>query len=404
MPDILLLESGIGGYLTEDGLGVLALEDGTGPTGIHPAVGNAVGYVVELFAAGAYWGPGVKLCELSGVRNLGWSQYDRLAGKAFFTLSQNDPNLQYIVRNKTHVAITRVVGSVATRVYSGQVVDYTSTADDVVVTCTDYIGLLSLSRCGYRTMYTSKKLGSEIVTPEWGLVKYPTDSILAFVATGTIEDPLAVDGVTPITTDTQFGLLDQSRLRLFYDISEMGRANTTNIVTFGITRTPPHTFYFYKNAGATRDMAFDLNGRVVDYSYSPNWSSYRNDFATLAQDANGGAAEIVSKDDTAAVAEGRRQDVFNIGTLLGLSTGTTVNSQQKAAVDRVLVRGLNPLPSLSLQLDEGSFDPFVGNELNDRFPVEIVHGIDNIHSSYRFAGVQAFFDNSGEKMTLQVTP
>lgn len=406
MPDILLLESGDGGYLLEDGLSFIVLEDGTGPTGVHPAAGNAVGYVVELFYPDANWGPGTKLCELSGVRNLGWSQYDRLAGRAFFTLSQNDPNLQYIVRNKTHVAITRVVGSVATRVYSGVVVDYRSNADDVVVTCTDYIGLLSLSRCGYRTMYLTKKLGSEIVTPEWGLARGVANSILGFVTTGTIEDPLGIDAVTPITTDNQFGLLDQSRLRLLYDISEMGRANTANIVTFGITRNPPHTFYFYKNAGASRDLALALNGRVVDYDHSPNWSAYRNDYATLAQDANGGAAEIVSKDDTAAANEGRRQDIFNIGTLLGLSTGTTTteNSQQKAAVDRVLVRGLNPLPSLSLLLDEGSFDPFVGNELNDRFPVEIVHGIDNIHSPYRFAGVQAFFDNSGEQMTVQVTP
>lgn len=363
----------------------------------------SVEYVVELFGPDANWGPGTKLCELSGVRNLGWSQYDRMAAKGFFTLSQNDPDLQYIVRNKTHVKITRVSSS-NTTVYAGQVMDYRSNVDDVVLALVDYLGLLALSRCGYRTMYPTKLLGTEIVSPEWALAKGAANSILGFVSTGTIEDPLANDGATPIKTDNQFGLLDQSRLRLFYDLSEMGRANTDNHVTFGITRDAPYTFSFLRNQGVTRSFGLDLNGRVVDYDHTPNWTHYRNDLATLAQDSSGGAAEVVAKDDTAAANEGRRQDIFAIATLLGLAGSTIPADQQQAAAARMLARGLNPPPGLTLQLREGSLDPFVDANTGDRAQVEIVRGIDNVHSLYRIMGFQCFYSDAGEQLSALVMP
>lgn len=363
----------------------------------------SVEYIVELYAPDANWGPGTKLCELSGVRNLGWSQYDRMAAKGFFTLSQNDPDLQYFVRNKTHVKITRV-SSGNTTVYAGQVVDYRSNVDDVVFALVDYIGLLALSRCGYRTMYPTKLLGTEIVSPEFALAKAEANSILGFITAGTIEDPLANDGVTAIKTDNQFGLLDQSRLRLFYDLSEMGRANTDNHVTFGITRDAPYTFSFLKNQGVSRSFALDLNGRVVDYEHTPNWTHYRNDLATLAQDSSGGATEVIAKDDTAAANEGRRQDIFSVSTLLGLAGSTIPADQQAAAAYRMLSRGLNPPPSLSLKIREGSLDPFVDANVGDKAQVEIVRGIDNIHSLYRLMGFQCFYSDAGEQLVVLPVP
>lgn len=403
MSDRILLESGTYGYLTEDGSGVLTLEAGLPLTGVHPSATSSVEYVVELFDSDANWGPGVKQVELWGAKNLGWSDYDRMASKAFLTLSQNDPDCQYLIPLKTHVRMTRCNSRGNKTVYEGLYITPSSTGDDVVLAFTNYVGLLAVSRCGYRTMYPSKLLGSEIVAAEWALALAATHSRLAFVSTGTIEDPLAVDGATPIKTDTQFGTMDQNRLRLLYDLSEMGRANTDYHVTFGISKDT-HQFSFLKNQGVARDLGLDLNGRVVDYSHDPNWTHYRNNLATLAQDASGGAAEIVAKDDTAIAAMGNWQDTFQIATLLGLSDSSVVSDQQAAAAARMLKRGLVPPHSLNLQIIEGGLDPGYDYDTGDTAPVQIVRGIDNINTPYRIMGTEVFYDNGGEQMSVLVSP
>ena len=58
------------------------------------------------------------------------------------------------------------------------------------------------------------------------------------------------------------------RLQLLFDLSEMGRANTTNHVTYEITRTAPFTFNFWKNKGTALNMGLVLNGN--DAKESPH--------------------------------------------------------------------------------------------------------------------------------------
>jgi hypothetical protein len=362
-----------------------------------------VQYVVELFASDANWGPGVKQCELWGARNLGWSAYDRMSSKAFLTLSQNDPDTQYLIPLQTHIRITRCTPTANTTVYEGIYVTPSSTGDDVVCSFVDYLGLLAVSRAGYRTLYTEKLLGTEIVAPEWALALAATSSRLAFISTGTIEDPLADDGATPIKTDTQFGTMDQNRLRLFYDISEMGRANTDYHVSFGISRDT-HQFSFLKDQGVLRSFGLDLNGRVVNYKHDPNWTAYRNNIATISQDASGGASELVIKDDAAILDKGNWQDVFQIATLLGISGSTVETDQQMAAAARMLKRGLTPSHSLSLQIIEGGLEPFVDYNTGDKAVVQCVRGVDNINAAHRIMGTQAFYDNGGEQLSVLVAP
>jgi hypothetical protein len=357
---------------------------------------------VELFDSGAKFGPGTRLCELWHSRNVGWSSYDRVAGKGFLTLAQNDSALAYCIPMTTHIRMTRV-GTNNVTVYEGVLSEPASTEDDVVWSAEDYLSLLALSRSGYRTLYPEKLLGSEIIAAEWALAKNATSSPLGFVFTGTIEDPLGDDNATPIKTDTQFGTLDQNRLRLFYDLAEMGRANTDNHVSFGISRDT-HAFTFLGNQGTTRGFGLDLNGRVVSYTHVPNWAAYRNDLATIAQDPDGGAEEVIVKDDAAAAVKGRRQDLFAIQTLLGLADATTETGQQAAAAARQLHRGLNPIPALQLQLLEGSLDPLDGWDVGDKAPVSIVNGVDNIAANWRIVGIQGKKDAIGEHLTVFVIP
>jgi hypothetical protein len=360
-------------------------------------------YVVELSNSGATFGPGTKLGEIWDARNLGWSRYDRIPGKAFFTLSQASAMLSLITPLVTHLSIWRLTPSLTTLVYAGVVIDTDETGDDVVCSCFDYLALLSISRSGYRTLYPSKILGSEIVSPEWVLAKNAANSPLGFVATGTIQDPLGTDGTTAIKTNNQFGLIDQPRLSLFYDLSEIGRANTANHVTFEITPSAP-TFNFWKARGSSIGLGLVLNGTVSDYRHLPNWTSYRNDLATIGSTIGGGATEVVVKDDTAAAALGRRQDVFTIKTLLGIVGKATEADQQKAAAERALKSAVSLQPALLLRLVRGAVDPFNGWELADKAAVEISNGKTSIATPWRIVGVRATFDESGEEASIVVQP
>lgn len=371
---------------------------------LPPAWPAVAEYVIEILDSGATFGPGSKLGELWDARNLGWSAYDRIPGKAFFTLSQRSSMLSLITPLTTHIRIWRLTPSLTTLVYTGAIIDYDSAGDDVVFSAYDYLALLSISRTGYRTLYPTKALGSEIVSPEWALAKGAVSSPLGFVATGTIEDPLGTDAVTVIKTNAQFVLLDQMRLQLLFDLSEIGRANTANHVTFEITRSATPTFNFLKNKGVNIDLGLTLNGNVSDYRHLPNWTSYRNDLATIGTTVGGGATEVVVKDDTAAAAKGRRQDVFTIKTLLGIVGAATTADQQRAASERMLKSALSLQPTLQLKLIRGGVDFFNGWDLGDKPIVEIGNGIDSISGRWRILGARATFDEDGEAPSLIVSP
>lgn len=373
--------------------------------GPSPLAGRPViEYAIEVYNSGATFGPNARTGEIWDARNLGWSRYDRLPGKAFFTLPQTSPNLGILVPLTTHVRFWRITPTQTTLVYQGVVIDYDATGDDVVFSCFDYLALLSISRTGYKTLYPKKAIGSEIVSPEWTLAKNATSSPLGFVTTGTIEDPLGTDGSTVIKTNNQFGLLDQMRLQLFYDLSEMGRANTVNHTTFEITTSTTPTFNFRKNKGSVVGLGFVLGGNVSDYQHLPGWIRYRNNLATIGSTVGGGATEIVVTDASAAAAKGLRQDVFTIKTLLGIVGAATEADQQKAVAERQLKSSLQAQPTLLLRLARGSIDFFNGWDLCDKAPVEIGNGIDNIATNWRILGARATFDEAGENPQVLVQP
>lgn len=358
---------------------------------------------VELLTSGATFGPSTKFAELWDIRNLGWSRYDRMPGRGFFTLAQSSRLVASIVPLTTHARITRIAPSGNVEVFNGIVSDYNSTGDDVVFDIYDYGSLLSLSRSGYRTMYPTKALGTEIVSPEWLLAKNATNSPLGFVTTGTIQDPLGADNTTVIKSNAQFGLMDQMRLALFYDMTEMGRANTVNQVTFEITRTAPFTFNFWKNKGTLSNVPLVLGGTVSDYQYAPNWAQRRNDLATLGTTTGGASAEVTATDATAAAAHGLRQDIFTITTLAGAG-GTVETDQQRAALARALKMSTGGSPSLWLTLVPGIIEPFTGWDICDTMPVEIANGIDTIAGNWRIVGARAIVDEPGEKLQLMIAP
>jgi hypothetical protein len=52
----------------------------------------------------------------------------------------------------------------------------------------------------------------------------------------------------------------------------------------------------------------------------------------------------------------------------------------------------------------GALEPFVGWDVDDKTPVEIKNGIDNIAASWRIVGTRAIVDEAGERPSLLVAP
>lgn len=330
-----------------------------------------------VYAPDANGGPGTPKYELDNdMLNVVWQQALNGAGQAAFTLTRFNDKLADFDYMKDHIKLFRETSSGVRTVFAGKLVKPSEGPKDVIVYCWDYLAFLQRSRTGYRVTYPNKKIGTEIVAAEWALAVATDTSPFAFVATGTIEDPLGLDGVTPITVNSQFGVIDFDRLFTFYALSEMSMANTANTVVFEITREAPHTFNFWKNRSVVHnDWALFYPGNLIDYDLNTGHDELQNDIATVIVDPTTGAqVEYVVSDPVSVAAFRRLQSAVSIKTLYGLNSGSTVNDQQKAAAARILAMSVVTPKLVTAFPRQGEIDVFNGWDLGDQFRVSLQKG------------------------------
>lgn len=363
-------------------------------------------YHAVIFGPDASGGPGTAKMELDAdMLNLVWQQGLNFPGQCAFSLTRWNRKIVDLDWMRDHIKVYRETPAGLKTVFAGKVIKPGYTARDLVVTCWDYASFLQRSRTGFRVLYPNKKIGTEIVSPEWTLAKTVADSPFAFVATGTIQDPLAIDGVTPIQTNSEFGVVDFDRLFLFYAMAELSMANTSNTVVFEITRETPHTFNFWKNRSVQRTNYSFQAAAMIDYDYSGNQDQIQNDIATIIVDPTTGQQVEYSLADGASIALYRRlQSAVSIKTLFGITTGTTATDQQKAALSRMLNVSATP-PKLVVAFPrQGEFDPFVDCDLGDSFRVTLPDATrsgDELDSYMKWSGVAAAWSpDAGELMQV----
>lgn len=361
-------------------------------------------YKAVVFSPDVNGGPGEAKLELtSDMLNVVWQQGLNFPGQAAFAMTRWNKKLDSLDWMIDHIKIFRETSAGTRTVFAGKVIKPGYTARDVTVTCWDYASFLQRSRTGFRIMYPNKAIGSEIVSPEWVLAKNADKSPFAFVATGTIEDPLALDGVTAIRTNSEFGVVDFDRMFLFYAMAELSMANTSNTVVFEITRETPHTFNFWKNRSTQRTNYSFAHGTLIDYDYSGNEDQIVNDIATVILDPTTGQQVEYALTDTASKDLYRRlQSAVTIKTLFGLNSGTTETDQQKAALARMLSVAATP-PRLVVAFPrQGEFQPFVDCDLGDSFRVTIPSASrdgDELDTYLKWAGVAAAWTPEAGELT-----
>ena len=365
-------------------------------------------YHVVVFAPSATGGPGLAKYELdSDALNLVWQQAMNYPAQAAIGLARFNPKLSDLDYMRDHIKIFREDSKGLKTVFSGKIVKPNETARDSLIYAWDYASFLQLSRTGFRTLYPEKTI-EEIVDAEWALAKGVDKSPFEFVATGTTEAPLALDGTTVIKVNSQFGVVDFDRLFLFFALAEMSMANTSNTVVFEITRDEPHTFNFWKNRSAQKtNYHFTFPGNLIDYDLEDGHDQIRNDLATIILDPTTGAQVEYSLTDTTSKDLYRRlQTAVAIKTLYGISSGTTETDQQKAALARMLTVGAS-IPSMyTLFPRQGEITPFDGWDLGDTMRLTIQRpdkGGDATDSYRRVTGIAgAWSPFAGELLQLFV--
>lgn len=363
-------------------------------------------YHAVIYSPSATGGPGARKYELDpDMLNLVWQQALNYPGQAALSLARFNPKLAGLDYMKDHIKIFRSDSRATNKVvFAGKVVKPAESVRDSIIYCWDYVAFLQRSRTGFRVLYPEKTI-EEVVDAEWNLAKTVDKSPFEFVATGTTEAPLALDGTTVIKTNNQFGVIDFDRLYLFFALAELSMANTSNTVVFEITREEPHTFNFWKNRSAAKtNFHFSYPGNLVDYALESGHDQIVNDLATVILDPTTGAQVEYSQTDTASKDEYRRlQAAVAIKTLYGLNSGATETDQQKAALARLLTIGAG-VPSLyTLFPRQGEITPFHGWDLGDTFRLHIrdSDGTVAVDEHKRITGIAgAWTPDAGELLQL----
>ncbi len=374
---------------------------------------------IELYSNDpATFGPLSCKAIIEDALNVGWGWYSRFPANAFFTLRQESRHNANIVPGLDHIRIWFADPAQSydpILVFAGRITDPDESGEDVVWTAWSYMAELSLSLTGFRRMYPSKKLGSEIVSKEWSEnstdwplygAKVQTSSLLNHITTGTIQDP-QTSGAVDITTDNRFGVIKVPRLLLFFDLTEIGRANTTNNVTYEISRSITPTFNFWKNKGsAITAKRLTFPGNVKDFRFVPGVADIRNRLSTVGVGLTG-QAQPINKSVTAgaygSVLFGLREDVFTIKTLAGVTADTEFDTQN-LVTERAVIESTQLTSALQVEVRWPLFLPYDGWEIEDTIRVQLKRGATNVDADYRIIGVRGRMDGSGFSSSLFVQP
>lgn len=334
---------------------------------------RAIQYHVILYSPDGSGGPGLPKLELTPhVLNITTQSSMNLPDVCAFTLARDSQVLAQINWMVDHIKVFRETPAGLDTFFAGKIVQPQYSALDAIVTAWDYKALLQLSRTGFNVLYPEKLIGTEILSPEWVLAKNEADSVLAFVTTGTIEDPLGQDTITPIKSNAEFGVKLFNRLFTFFMLAEIGMANTTNTCLFEITPESPHTFNFWKNYGTIKPVSFTSPGNLTSHGYDPQFGQLRNDRATVVINETTGAEEVYTVTDGPSIAIYRRlQDAIAPRTLIGASGGTTESDQVKAVIARMLVEGIRLPKSVAIWPRQGEFNPLRDARIGDRVYVTL---------------------------------
>lgn len=353
-------------------------------------------YRVIINDTGSNFGVGSTIAEFRDPWNIGWAKYLNDVPEAFFTVSQDDPALSLITRGndigKAHVTIIRDDEAV----WRGFMGEHEATERDVIFYNYGYVAHLYWLVSTWNMSWKNEEVG-DIVSDLWTRAKSGIpDSPLAWVSTGTIQNPVTTSGGSTALELPSYKLYYKRILHTLKELTAVATSDTTNICYFEIDHsTDPtvhtNTFNFWKDRSALSSIVLKWEHNIAGFGdrYAPILT--RNHLVGVGS----GASNLIFRKNVSQAGGahgytlfGRRQEPLYI-------SWTRDERDLERVVKLRLAKALRSDTDLSVRMAPNSLDP-TAVRLGNRFPVLIDRGITRIDKEMLMIGLQVYANRGSE--------
>lgn len=353
-------------------------------------------YRVILNSTGSSFGVGSTITEFADPWNVGWAKYLNDVPEAFFTISQDDPNLDLLTRGsdigKAHVTIMRD-DTVAWRGFLGE---HEATQRDVIFYSYGYVAHLYWLLTTWNMSWKAKEIG-DIASDLWTRAKTGiSQSPLEWITTGTIQDPVTTSGGSTAIALPSYKLYYKRILHALKELVAVATSDTTNVCYFEIAHsttptTHTNTFNLWKNKSSLSPVVLKYGHNVSDFGdrFAPILT--RNHLVGVGSGAHNlifRKAETQASGGHGYTSFGRRQEPLFI-------SWTRDVTDLERVVKLRLAKALRTDTDLSLRMVPNSIDP-TALTLGDRFPVHIDRGITQVDKTMLMIGLQVYANRGAE--------
>jgi hypothetical protein len=349
--------------------------------------------VQVLDATGTGFGPNNLVAELERAKNVGWADYLNDVPEAFFTLSQDDPKVSRIrtYRNNAHVHIYRDDDLV----WRGWLGEWDANERDVIFYAYGEVGKFYFTHTDWNVSYTNPQINT-IINDELTYSKALTNSLTAYISTGTIQAPVTTSGgATPIVIPT-YKMFWKRHLHLFRELAALSVGNTTNSVIFEVDING--AFNFWKNKGTDTNRRFEYgDGRVSGFTESHAMMERRNQVNAAGMNPGDVLLRKTITGTTNLI--GLRQEPIFFSWVRDQTELDFVTKFRGAMLDR-------DVPDITMQFHPGAYIPTPATSaparLGDRIRAVIDRGITQVDGDYLVRGQQVFWVRGSERVNLML--
>jgi hypothetical protein len=368
-------------------------------------ISNNPEYAVVLYTRNhsTDFGIGTRIMEINNVKNLGWADYLNDVPEAFFSLYQEDEQVEVLqsYTGRAHVRIFRIDPASGERsiVWAGIFGTETDEqGDDVIFYAHGYLAPLYWLLTGWADVWTNFNI-KQIVDDVWDNAKNQiVGSELKFIGTGTTEAPATTSGgATPIILPTYTAYYKPS-LNVLRELQAVARSDTTNVTVFEITHSETPTFNFWKNKGVDTNVVYTYGGmEMQDFWYAGLEAHRRNEIAGVGTSPRD---LVLRSNQSATYGEyGRKSAPVYFQWVRDQTELDRITKLRLAKANRdhfkmgmIFYPGGCVPPGMS-------YSPW---KLADRVRVRINRGVTNVDQMMIVIGVQTLFQHGVERVTMIV--
>jgi hypothetical protein len=327
-----------------------------------------------------------------------WERYENEPGRCKFSIPSNDPKIDAIATDTQFIQILIYRDQVL--IWQGFVAFIQDELNKSTIYGLTFLECLKWYRSGYNVTYTTKKIGSELLSPIWDLIDARAGAILGdLIKKGTFEDPYTT-GTSTAKTITKT-VMDEDYFTLCQQMVAISRANSPSgawvqntVMDISLDEASP-TFTFLRDVGVDKPLVvFELDSEIRDYIRTKDFRFIRNDMKGLAVVSG---PKVLTSTQTDA-ASNTAYYLREIGLVFdGATDQTDIDEQSK----NFLKESKDPTNDWYVSFTSG-LKPFDGYVMGDNVKVRINHCRVALDDFFRVVGVEVTITNEGSEITKPI--